>query len=143
MKKVSIVIPTRNRYELLARSLEYAHKQNYQNLEIIISNNNSSDKTFETLNELKIQYPNLIIVNHKETLPLGEHWDTVINKYSTGEYILLIPDDDVLTDENYIHDVVNLFQKYNSIGIVFAKYTAVDSKDIELFKYETIWNEFL
>ena len=45
--KVSICIPTYNRYELLLQCLESIMSQEYKNYEVIISNNNSSDNTKE------------------------------------------------------------------------------------------------
>ena len=46
-KKVTILIPTRNRYKMFKRALESILKQTYSNLKIIILDNNSSDETPE------------------------------------------------------------------------------------------------
>ena len=49
---VTIAIPTYNRARLLARSILSAQQQTYKNIEIIVSDNNSSDDTQFLCNSL-------------------------------------------------------------------------------------------
>ncbi|KIM04249.1 MAG: hypothetical protein KN64_08655 [Sulfurovum sp. AS07-7] len=141
--KVSIIIPTRNRSKFLKRAIDHAYYQTYANTEVIISNNASSDNTSQILNELKNQYPSLNIVEHNHLLSLNEHWNKVIIEHSSGDLILLIPDDDVLIDKDYIHRAVNLFKKYNTIGLVFANYYNVNENFEVISKVEAKFNEFI
>jgi len=140
LPKVSIVIPTRNRSNLIARAVEHAFKQAYDNFEVIVSNNNSSDGTENVINELLASHPSLIVINHKTTLSLGDHWHTIINEHSTGDYILLIPDDDVITDPNYISDAIQKFRDNLNIGLVFARYDSIDQHGTRLSSYTTVWS---
>jgi len=57
-RKVSVIIPTYNRRDKIKAAIESALGQTYKNLEIIVVDDGSSDKTFETLGEYgdKIQY---------------------------------------------------------------------------------------
>ncbi len=125
--KVSIVIPTRNRSSYLQRAVDAAFSQEYENLEVIVSNNASNDDSKVVLKKIKKQYPNLIVVNHDDLLPLNKHWDLVIKGYVSGEFIMIIPDDDILVSKNYIKQSIELFDKYISIGLVFANYNVVNS----------------
>ena len=142
MKKVSIIIPTRNRSSFLERSVSHAFAQDYENKEIIISNNASTDNTMKILEDLKMKFPELQIVNHDHLLGLSNHWDNVIRQHSTGEYILLIPDDDIIVDETYITKAVKLFSCYNSIGLVFANYYIVNSSLVIIREINAEFEEF-
>ena len=48
-KKVSIIIRTKNEERWIGRCLESIFKQNYRNFEVIIVDNESTDKTLEKL----------------------------------------------------------------------------------------------
>ncbi|PPS21353.1 hypothetical protein DJ52_11395 [Brachyspira murdochii] len=51
---VSIIITTYNRAELLKRAINSAVEQTYQNIEIIISDNASTDNTEDVVNIISI-----------------------------------------------------------------------------------------
>lgn len=140
---ISIIIPTYNRSQWLKRSVQQAFIHDYPNYEVIISNNASTDNTEEVLYELKNEYPNLEIINHKTSLPLNIHWDYVIRNYSHGDYIMVIPDDDIIIDENYLSKGVALFEKYKSIGIVFANYRIVNNEGVESFEIKADFDSFI
>jgi glycosyltransferase involved in cell wall biosynthesis len=143
MDKVSIIIPTRNRSSYLERALEHAFAQDYPNFEVIVSNNASTDDTAHVLESLKTKYPNLISVHHPELLPLSTHWDKVIRDVSTGNIILLIPDDDVIIDKCYLSKAVRLFEKYPSIGLVFANFCSINPQFQRITNYEAKFDEFI
>jgi glycosyltransferase involved in cell wall biosynthesis len=143
MVKVSIIIPTRNRSSYLQRSLEHAFAQDYPNLEVIVSDNASTDDTDNVLKELKIKHPKLICVRHYELLPLSVHWDKVIREVSTGDIILLIPDDDVIVVKDYISKAIRLFRKYPTIGLVFANYYIVNQDFLRIRQIEAQFEEFI
>jgi glycosyltransferase involved in cell wall biosynthesis len=142
-KKVSIIIPTRNRSSFLERSVSFAFRQVYHNIEVIVSNNNSSDDTEAILVNIKKDYPKLKVINHKNSLSISNHWDEVIRNHSTGHYILVIPDDDILRYDHYISEVVSLFSTYRSIGLVFSNYVIVDQKFNTLSTIEAGFNKFI
>jgi glycosyltransferase involved in cell wall biosynthesis len=143
MFKVSIVIPTRNRSSFLAKAVHHAYQQNYENLEVIVSNNASTDNTFNTLVDLSRLYSNLVVINHENLLPLNLHWHKIISEYSNGELILLIPDDDVLTDSSYIKNVVEIFIKNNNIAIVFANYFVIDNLNKNKVAIDADFDEYI
>lgn len=143
MKKVTVVIPTRNRAHLLTRSISSIFTQNYSNIEIIVSNNASTDSTEKMLEELSLQYQSLIVINHPNLLELSCHWDFVIRQWTTGDYVLLIPDDDILIDSSYIQKAVDTFEEYSTIGLVFANYYIVDEKFNRINSIEAKFSSFV
>ncbi|OHD78133.1 MAG: hypothetical protein A2023_04835 [Sulfuricurvum sp. GWF2_44_89] len=143
MDKVSIIIPTRNRSSYLARAVEHAFAQDYPNIEVIVSNNASSDDTAQVLEDLKTKYPNLISVHHPELLSLSTHWDQVIRNVSTGNIILLIPDDDVIIDKNYFTKAMQIFSKYPTVGLVFANFHVINTQHERIQSYSIQLDEFV
>lgn len=143
MNKVSIIIPTRNRANFLERAVKHAFAQDYQNLEVIVSNNASTDNTRETLESLVLYYPALKIIHHKRLFKLSSHWNKVIKQVATGDYILLIPDDDIITDVSYLTKAINLFIKYDSLGLVFANYFIVNQDFKRVEQIEAKFDEFI
>jgi glycosyltransferase involved in cell wall biosynthesis len=91
--KVTIAIPTYNREDYLRIALGSALAQTYPNLEIIVSNNASTDKTSDFLKQ--VDDPRLRILEQEHTISMIENWNACLNAAS-GKYFLLLSDDDTL-----------------------------------------------
>jgi glycosyltransferase involved in cell wall biosynthesis len=103
--KVSICIPTFNRYEYLKECIESILAQTYMDIEIIVSDNASKDETHKITKE----YPNIKYYRHTEPLNWYENWNFAVSKAS-GEYIALYHDDDLYC-VNMIEEVVSIFKE--------------------------------
>lgn len=101
--RVSVAIPTFNRVELLRRSVESTLRLTYPNLEIIISDNASSDATTEYLRALSDQ--RLIVLLSETNIGMAPNWDRCLAA-ATGEYFLLMSDDDAFVDPEAIAKMV-------------------------------------
>lgn len=93
---VSVVIPTYNRFENLLNCLVSILNQTYQNLEIIVVNDNSSDPRYYELNINKVRFIHLK-KGSKEILgyPCGAYCRNIGMKNSNNEYIAFCDDDDI------------------------------------------------
>ena len=61
---VSILIPCYNGEKYLDRSIKSALNQTYKNIEIVIGNDGSTDKSLEIIQKYQQQYPNIVrIIN--------------------------------------------------------------------------------
>ncbi|MGH4122988.1 MAG: glycosyltransferase family 2 protein [Clostridium sp.] len=115
---VSIIIPVYNVQEYLPRCLDSVIKQTINNREIIIVNDGSTDNCSEILKEYKIRFPELIIINQKNS-GISETRNAGLSA-ATGEYIAFVDSDDFIE--------LNMFQKmYNaakreSADIVICNY---------------------
>ena len=96
---VTIGIPTYNRADgYLKDAIESALNQTYANLEIIISDNCSSDDTgliVESFNDPRIKY-----YRHNENIGANNNFNFCLKKAS-GIFFLLLHDDDLI-DEDFV-----------------------------------------
>ena len=67
-KKVSIIIRTKNEERWIGRCLESIFKQNYKNFEVIIVDNESTDKTLEKLNFISKKHKSIKILKNTPQL---------------------------------------------------------------------------
>lgn len=113
---LSICIPTYNRAEFLKECLEsilLSVKGYDENVEIIISDNASTDGTRKIVEEFKFVYPNLRYHRNTENIG-GERNCYVVASLANGKYLWLIGDDDkvaeiaIPTVLNKLKDDINL-----------------------------------
>lgn len=118
--KVSIIIPTKDHIELLTRCIDsIINKTDYKNYEIIIVNNNSSEKeTFEKLNEYKKNKKIKIIDMNCEFNYSFLNNEAV--KSSTGEYLVLLNNDTEIISENWLTEMLS-YASQSHIGTVGVK----------------------
>lgn len=90
---VTIGIPTINRSKLALRAIRSALAQTYRDIEVIVSDDVSTDDTVARIRE--IQDPRLVLVEQKKRLGLVANFDFCLRN-ATGEFFLLLGDDDVL-----------------------------------------------
>jgi glycosyltransferase involved in cell wall biosynthesis len=106
----SICIPTRNRAETLKFCLKSAIHQNFENYEIIVSDNSDgleSKNVVDGLNSSKIRY-----FKQEVVLPMTENFEFAVSK-ANGEYVICIGDDDGLVIDSLGY-LFNFIQKYQA-----------------------------
>lgn len=122
MKKVTIMIPTYNQSQYIEQAIQSAQQIKYENLEIIVSDDNSTDDTEEVvskfLDDERIKYfknePNLgRVANYRKTL----------YEYATGDYVLNLDGDDWLEETEFIPLAVKLMVENENISCVFGDRT--------------------
>jgi glycosyltransferase involved in cell wall biosynthesis len=86
-----VAIPTFNRVCLLARAVESAMAQSYEDVEIVVSDNCSQDGTRDYLQTLTD--PRIRVLLQLSNGGMVKNWDSCLAQ-ATGEYFLLLSDDD-------------------------------------------------
>ncbi len=102
--KVSIVIPTHNRLQLLKQAIFSVVQQSFSDWELIIFDNASSEPIkayIESLADSRIRFE-----RSEEFLPVTESWNQAID-CATGEYVMFFGNDDGLAPK--------YFEKLNAI----------------------------
>ena len=105
---VSIIIPVFNAERYIYHTLKHLLNQDYDNFEIIIVNDNSSDKSIKivkSFNSSKIKIYN----NNKSGASSARNYGITM---SSGEYIQFLDADDILS-KNKISNQISIAEKYN------------------------------
>ncbi|CAM4253563.1 glycosyltransferase [Zobellia nedashkovskayae] len=110
---ISILIPARDEEENIGTLLEQLSRLEYSALEIIVYNDNSTDKTEDIIKEWKVINPDIKLINGG-VLPNGwlgkNHACHQLSKAATGD-VLLFLDADISVKKDLIKRSINHFQK--------------------------------
>lgn len=117
--KVSVIIPTHNRADLIGRAIQSVLNQTYQNFEIVIINDGSIDNTEQIVKEFKD--PRIIYLVQKENRGTSIAKNIGI-KVAKGKYIAFLDDDDDWLTEKLEKQVDKLEKSSPEIGIIYCGY---------------------
>lgn len=97
---VSIIIITMNHERFIEQACQSAISQTYQNLEIILLDNNSSDETFNKAKAvfLNCKIPHKLIQN-TECYGIAKNLNILVS-HASGDYITILSGDDWFTENN-------------------------------------------
>lgn len=135
MHLVSVCVITYNSSKTIIETLESIFAQTYPNIELVISDDCSTDETVpkckEWLNKFGSRFAKTILVERSENGGLPKNLNSGI-RASSGEWIKTIAGDDILLP-NCIQDNVDFVSKTPEAQIVFSKlqyFTVVDGKNV-------------
>lgn len=95
---VSILIPVYNRESMIGAALDSALTQTYSNLEIVVGDNNSTDRTFEIVQEYAQRDSRIRCFRNARNLGPVRNWQECLT-HSTGDWIKFLFSDDWLTPD--------------------------------------------
>jgi len=138
-KKVSVIIPTYKRASMLERAIESVLNQTYNNIEIIIVDDNNQDSEYRIENEKKMFKYNsnnkVIYLKHEFNKNGAAARNTGIKK-ATGDYITFLDDDDFFLPTR-IEKLVNLMEENEVYGGAYSSAAIMTDKKItKLIKAE-------
>ncbi|ANU10186.1 glycosyl transferase family 2 [Planococcus antarcticus DSM 14505] len=123
--KVSVIIPTYNRSELLKKAVKSLENQSHQNFEIIIIDDFSTDDTAEVVQEM--QDDRIIYLKHDTNKGGSEARNTGI-KMATGRFIgFLDSDDQWLPDK--LEKQLQLFADRPDVGVIYTGVQVVNENN--------------
>jgi glycosyltransferase involved in cell wall biosynthesis len=115
---VTIGIPTYNRAALVKACVHSALTQTYQNIEVVVSDNASTDDTIAILKSFSD--PRLRVVSNSENLGHVGNFNRCLRE-ARGEYFVLLCDDNMI-EPSFLEQCVRLVEKEPGIPIVLAAY---------------------
>lgn len=115
--RLTIVIPTLNRATLVVRAIDSAMAQTFQDIEIIVSNNGSTDNT-STVLERYIGAPRVRILQREQTISANEHGRYLVEQ-ARGEFFLGLSDDDWI-EPDMVARVIERFDQDPRLKLVWT-----------------------
>ncbi|HYF96517.1 MAG TPA: glycosyltransferase family 2 protein [Patescibacteria group bacterium] len=130
---VSVIIPCYNYGKYLPESIDSVFSQTYQNIELIIINDGSTDNTEEVAKEYIARYLNLQYIRQENKGIIATRNRCL--QEAKGKYLIMLDADDLL-DENYIQETVKVAEQKN-LDIVYT-----NMKSFGLENHVTSFSEF-
>lgn len=127
MPKVSVIIPTYNCAKYLPEAIGSVLSQIYQDFEIIIVDDGSTDDTNKIVHKYVEKYPNKIRYFYQANAGPGAGRNRGIEE-AKGEYVAFLDGDDILL-KNSLARRIEFFSKYPGVNLVFADYYLKEHED--------------
>ena len=115
LKKCSIIIRTKNEERWITSCLSAVFDQTYKNIEVIIVDNESSDKTIERTKK----FNNIRYVNISKYLP-GDSLNKGI-EISTGEYIVCLSGHCIPVNKDWLKNLVSTLEENDNYAGVYGR----------------------
>lgn len=115
---VSVCIPTRNGAEFIEETLKCVYQQDYRPLELIISDDGSSDETVQIISEITKNWDFPVKIYHHKPSIIGANWNNCV-MMAMGKYIKFLFQDDLIYS-NCISAMVALSEQDEEIGLTFC-----------------------
>jgi len=114
--RFSVLLPTRNRLELLRYAVESVRAQDYPDWELIISDNCSEDDVVGFIHSLG---DNRVVLHRANVpVPVTENWNNALG-HASGEYVVMLGDDDCLMP-GYFRIVAGLLKERSDPDYVYT-----------------------
>ncbi len=140
MPKVSIVLPVYNGEKYLKKSIDSILNQSFNDFELIIVNDCSTDSTVDILNSYNDDRIRIINNETNQKLPKSLN---IGFKHSIGEYLTWTSDDNIF-HKTALEKMVNIIGHKTDVGFVYCDYRQIDEngefiRNMNLSEPEMIW----
>ncbi|MEG4014134.1 MULTISPECIES: glycosyltransferase family 2 protein [unclassified Microcoleus] len=125
---VSVIIPAYNAEKFIAKTLESILSQTYQNIEILLVDDGSTDTTAEIVNFFA-QKDSRIILLQQSNAGVAAARNLAIEK-SHGEYIAPIDADDIWYPQNLDKQIECLTKSEPTVGVVYSWSVDINEQDL-------------
>ena len=130
MDKISIIVPVRNAERTLEKTFEYLFNLNYprQDMELVIADGGSTDKTVEVIKKWQGQYPFIKLVEIPDCPSPGFARNKALDVV-TGDY-LFFTDGDCAPHPEWINIIMDVFHRTPQVaGVGGEIYTKIVEPD--------------
>jgi len=124
---VSICIPTYNSALYLSQTLDSIAAQTYKNIEVIISDNASTDETPDII-QLYCDRYGWTVYRNEVNIGAGNNFNKLI-ELAHGEHIAIYHADDIYSP-TIVEESIKIFQQYPEIGYVGTEANIINEKGI-------------
>ncbi len=125
---VSVIVPAYNAENFIERTLNSILNQTYKNLEVLVVDDGSQDRTAEIVKSFVEKDSRVILLNQKNA-GVAAARNLAIEK-SRGEYIAPIDADDIWYPQKIEKQVQCMLEADQSVGLVYAWSLDIDEDDV-------------
>lgn len=130
--KFSVLIPVYNTEKYLDECLKSVLEQTYQNFEIVLVDDGSTDNSGKICDRYQAEYPSVVKVIHQENQgQLASRCNAI--KAATGDYCVFMDADDLIT-EDLLENLNNAQEKYNFPDMICYPFYYDRNGELEISK---------
>jgi glycosyltransferase domain-containing protein len=124
--RLSICIPTYNRIDYLLKTLDAITLQANEHIEIVISNNGSTDTTITQVNQYIAQHSavNIRLINQEKNIGFDRNVLSVVD-HAAGDYCWLVSDDDIVLPGS-LNTILHILSTNEKLSVVVVNYSRFD-----------------
>lgn len=126
---ISVLVPTFNRSPWLANCVRSALRQTYPDIEVVISDNASTDDTGAIASILCAEDSRVRYYKQEENKGMKGNFLLLLNEYARGKLAIFLSDDDEFFDDSYLQEVAD-------------RVAAVGLEQVS-FAFANCWNDFI
>lgn len=109
---LQVIIPVKNGEEFIGRCLDSLFNQSLKEIEVLVVDDGSIDRTPEILDVYSKQHSNLSVIRHPNNLGTGAARNTGL-KYANCKYIAFLDADDWIDTNAYL-EMINALEQTNA-----------------------------
>lgn len=128
--KVTLFLLCYNQEEFIEESVVSVLSQDYKNLRVVISDDNSSDKTFDIVKSLVKKYKGkaeILLNKNEENLGIGRHFAYIMDNLIDGELVVASAGDDI-SKSNRVSRIVDVWLKNNKPSLIAHSLEEINEK---------------
>ena len=138
---VSIMIPTYNQEKYIDRAIKSALSQNYENIEIVVSDDCSNDNTDKIVKKY-LNNGNIHYFRNETNLGRVGNYHKTLYERAKGDYVLNLDGDDELIDNSFISDSIELLRKFEFIPNLVVACKKTNNEEELKYNLHQIKEEF-
>ncbi len=118
MTRLTIAIPNFNGGEKLKKAVTSCKliKIPQNEFDILVVDNKSTDNSFEIIDELKKEFPNLRVIKNQENVGRIQNWNICI-KNCNSKYMTFLFINDLISKHNNIEQIIEILDSDDSISL--------------------------
>lgn len=124
MAKLTIGMPVYNAESYISQALESLVKQSFQDMEIIISDNASTDRTFEICRDYSHQYPMITVHRNTSNIGAAANFNLVFHM-AKSEYFKWASYDDIC-DKEFVKRCVDVLDSNKEVVLCYTRAKKID-----------------
>ena len=134
---VSVIIPNYNHYHFLTQRIDSVLSQTYQNIEVIILDDCSSDNSREIIEKYRTSTKVVeIVYNELNSGSVFKQWKKGIN-LAKGEYIWIAESDD-FAEPDFLSKMIPVLDDDKDIGLIYCNSKVIYDENMHDKSYKTL-----
>jgi len=124
--RVSVIVPNYNHASFLVQRFQSILNQTYQDFELIVLDDASSDNSLAVISECLAGYSHRLVVNERNSGSTFHQWDRGIS-LANGEFVWIAESDDV-AESTFLEQLVAVLER-GEVAYAYSQSLCVDAQD--------------